>query len=376
MGAATFNLFYSFLAGLLVSRRSLRLRACGRRNATRRCFASCCRPLASAPRYDPPSTTGGDHGAAMLRIRRILRDYEDAGSLNSLIALWGFVDDHTFLTKAGHLGLVYRLAGVDFECLDHAQRRDIVHRFEAALRCLDESCRVYQYLSQASDAADRAGAVPPAGRPRGRASAGGVPERPPRRPFRARAAPGAGLRRASAASLRGASRCETCVAEPGAAFRRVAVAERDAGTGRGGPRPRARAAAPQGERLRGAARGQRAADATSQDRRLSVLPTPRELHAAHGRGRGASVRHAPRLLRGRQRARVPSRPPGARRGAGEGADDEGAAKRHVPAGARRPVHAARRVHRLSGVVPHSERPDAADARSSAGGTSSTSACRW
>lgn len=84
----------------------------------------------------------------MLSIRRLLRDYEDAGSLNSLIALWGFVDDHTFLTKAGHLGIVYRVAGVDFECLDHAQRHDVVHRYEAALRCLDESCRVYHYLSK------------------------------------------------------------------------------------------------------------------------------------------------------------------------------------------------------------------------------------
>src|SRR5688572_26093779 len=82
----------------------------------------------------------------MLSLRRIVRDYEDAGSVNSLIAIWGFVDDHTFLTKAGHLGLVYRLAGVDYECLDQAQRRDVVHRFEAALRLLDESCRVYQYL--------------------------------------------------------------------------------------------------------------------------------------------------------------------------------------------------------------------------------------
>ncbi|MGH9201735.1 MAG: hypothetical protein ACRD2A_10935, partial [Vicinamibacterales bacterium] len=63
-----------------------------------------------------------------------------------LIALWGFVDDETFITKAGHVGLVYRLAGVDYECLDHPQRRDIVHRYEAALRSLDESCRVYQYL--------------------------------------------------------------------------------------------------------------------------------------------------------------------------------------------------------------------------------------
>ena len=82
----------------------------------------------------------------MLRLQRILRDYLDTGSVNSLIALWGFVDDQAFLTKAGHLGLVYRVAGADFECLDHVQRRDVVHRFEAALRLLDDSCRVYQYL--------------------------------------------------------------------------------------------------------------------------------------------------------------------------------------------------------------------------------------
>ena len=82
----------------------------------------------------------------MLKMARILRDYEEAGSVNSLLTLWGFVDDHTFLTKAGHVGLVYRLAGLDYECLDQAQRRDIVHRFEAGLRLLDESCRVYQYL--------------------------------------------------------------------------------------------------------------------------------------------------------------------------------------------------------------------------------------
>src|SRR5207237_8555800 len=80
------------------------------------------------------------------RLRRIRHDYDDAGSVNSFLALWGFVDDHAFLTKAGHVGLVWRLAGVDYECLDPTQRRDVVHRFEAALRLLDESCRVYQYL--------------------------------------------------------------------------------------------------------------------------------------------------------------------------------------------------------------------------------------
>ena len=82
----------------------------------------------------------------MLSLRRIIRDYQDAGSVNGLLAVWGFVDDHTFITKAGHLGLVYRVGGVDYECLAQAQRRDVVHRFEAALRLLDDSCRVYQYL--------------------------------------------------------------------------------------------------------------------------------------------------------------------------------------------------------------------------------------
>ena len=82
----------------------------------------------------------------MVRIGRILRDYREAGSVNGLLALWGFVDDHTFLTKAGHLGVVYRMKGIDYEGLSHAQRRMLVHRLEAAVRLLDEPCRLYQYL--------------------------------------------------------------------------------------------------------------------------------------------------------------------------------------------------------------------------------------
>jgi type IV secretion system protein VirB4 len=82
----------------------------------------------------------------MVRISRILRDYHDAGSVNGLLSLWGFVDESTFLTKAGHVGLVFRLRGVDYEGLSHPQRQALVHRFEAGLRLLDERCRVYQYL--------------------------------------------------------------------------------------------------------------------------------------------------------------------------------------------------------------------------------------
>jgi type IV secretion/conjugal transfer VirB4 family ATPase len=82
----------------------------------------------------------------MMRLDRILRDYTEAGAVNAQIALWGFVDDHTFLTKAGHVGLVYRIRGTDAEGLTHDQRRMLVHQMEAALRLLDERCRVYQYV--------------------------------------------------------------------------------------------------------------------------------------------------------------------------------------------------------------------------------------
>ena len=82
----------------------------------------------------------------MLKLASILRDYDDAGSLNELIALWGFVDDHVFLTKAGHVGLVYAVRGVDYEGLTHQQRHALVHQVEAGLRMLDERCRLYQYV--------------------------------------------------------------------------------------------------------------------------------------------------------------------------------------------------------------------------------------
>ena len=110
LGAATFNLFYSFLAGLLMfgGLYGFALWATTRDPEMLRIL------LASSKarrRYDPgkhdPRRRGG---AVVVRIARILRDYHEAGSVNSLLALWGFVDDTTFLTKAGHVGVVYRAA--------------------------------------------------------------------------------------------------------------------------------------------------------------------------------------------------------------------------------------------------------------------------
>ena len=82
----------------------------------------------------------------MLKIGRILRDYREAGAVNELLAVWGFVGDGTFITKAGHVGVVFRLRGLDVDGLTHAQRQAVTHRMEAALKLLDERFRVYQYL--------------------------------------------------------------------------------------------------------------------------------------------------------------------------------------------------------------------------------------
>ena len=86
-----------------------------------------------------------------MRVSRILRDYSDAGGVNTLLAPWGFVDDAAFLTKAGHVGLAYQLRGMDVDGLTHDQRHAVARRMEAALRVLDERCRLYQYLMNLSE---------------------------------------------------------------------------------------------------------------------------------------------------------------------------------------------------------------------------------
>ena len=61
----------------------------------------------------------------MVRVGRILRDYAEAGAVNSLIALWGFVDEHTFLTKSGHVGVVYQMRINNISVLIYERGRPI-----------------------------------------------------------------------------------------------------------------------------------------------------------------------------------------------------------------------------------------------------------
>jgi type IV secretion/conjugal transfer VirB4 family ATPase len=82
----------------------------------------------------------------MVKIEAITKDWKEAGSFAAQLNLYGFWDEHSFLTKTGDLGSVLRIGGIDYESLDHAGRDYAVKRLEAAFRSLDDKCRLYQIL--------------------------------------------------------------------------------------------------------------------------------------------------------------------------------------------------------------------------------------
>jgi Toprim domain-containing protein len=82
----------------------------------------------------------------MLNLKRIFKNYEETGSLNAMVNLFGFVGPEVFLTKSGEAGLVLELHGVDYECLDTPTLDALTKRLESALRLFDENYRVYQLL--------------------------------------------------------------------------------------------------------------------------------------------------------------------------------------------------------------------------------------
>jgi type IV secretion system protein VirB4 len=82
----------------------------------------------------------------MVRVDDITKDWKEAGSFAAQMNLYGFWDEHCFLTKSGDLGAALKIGGIDYESLDHAGRDYAVKRLEAALRSLDDKCRLYQIL--------------------------------------------------------------------------------------------------------------------------------------------------------------------------------------------------------------------------------------
>ncbi len=82
----------------------------------------------------------------MTKLTSITQDHDAAGALHERINLMGLVTDHVMFMKSGALGILAAVRGVDYECLEHEERRRIVHRLQQAVRLCDEHVRVYQYL--------------------------------------------------------------------------------------------------------------------------------------------------------------------------------------------------------------------------------------
>src|SRR6266478_2497158 len=82
----------------------------------------------------------------MLRLKRIFKNYEETGSLNEQVNLYGFIGPEVFLTKTGEVGLILEVRGVDYECLDGAAIDALTKRLESALKLFGDDYRVYQYL--------------------------------------------------------------------------------------------------------------------------------------------------------------------------------------------------------------------------------------
>src|SRR5258708_8685964 len=85
-------------------------------------------------------------GRAMLSLKRIFKNYEETGSLNERVNLYGFIGPEVFLTKTGEVGLILEVRGVDYECLDGTTTDALTKRLEAALKLFGDDYRVYQYL--------------------------------------------------------------------------------------------------------------------------------------------------------------------------------------------------------------------------------------
>jgi len=88
----------------------------------------------------------------MVKLSRIVKDYQNSGAVNALVNLFGFIDDHVFLTKSGEVGVVLKVQGRDYECLDNFDLNDITRRFEACVRSFDPSFRIYQYFIKRNNA--------------------------------------------------------------------------------------------------------------------------------------------------------------------------------------------------------------------------------
>jgi type IV secretory pathway VirB4 component len=84
--------------------------------------------------------------------RRSSSPLQDAGSCTEQIALLRFIDDITFETKLGDLGILLSFSGIDPDCRTDEVLNAFTRRYESAMRLFDDRFRVYSYIVKRSGA--------------------------------------------------------------------------------------------------------------------------------------------------------------------------------------------------------------------------------
>jgi type IV secretion system protein VirB4 len=87
--------------------------------------------------------------------RRSSNPLQGAGACADQIAVLRFIDDTTFETKLGDLGILLTLSGIDPDCRTDEALNAFTRRYESAVRLFDDRFRVYSYIVK------RSGAKPP-----------------------------------------------------------------------------------------------------------------------------------------------------------------------------------------------------------------------
>lgn len=78
--------------------------------------------------------------------KQIKAEQKNTGAAEDFIPLFGFSSEGVFLTVAGDLGVVLKMQGAEYECLDLVDLDARTRRFEAALRAFGPEYRIYQYV--------------------------------------------------------------------------------------------------------------------------------------------------------------------------------------------------------------------------------------
>ena len=105
--------------------------------------------------YDPCKTTKKKGGHLTMSSRGSSGLLQDAGACADEIALLRFIDDITFETKLGDLGMILSLTGIDPDCRTDEVLTAFTRRYESAMRLFDDRFRLYSYVVK------RSGATPP-----------------------------------------------------------------------------------------------------------------------------------------------------------------------------------------------------------------------